>query len=115
MTLLLRLLVLGGVLAVLPRAALAVTSIADVVDHRDDFANQEVTVVGTVEAPSLGYRGESFYTLAEDARRINVVSRSAAPAVGKRLHVTAKVLRRPPDAEFDFPPVLQEKTREPAD
>jgi len=80
----------------------------------DDYANLQVTVVGIVAAPSLGYLGESFYTLFGDQRRINVVSHSPAPAVGDRLEVTAKVGRRPPDEEFDFPPVLVESSRQPA-
>src|SRR5439155_1743364 len=32
------------------------TSIAAIVDHPDDYANTQVTVVGTVAAPSLGER-----------------------------------------------------------
>ena len=90
------------------------TSIAAIVDHPDDYANLQVTVVGTVAAPNLGYLGESFYTLFGDQRRISVVSHSPAPAVGDRLEVTAKVGRRPPDEEFDFPPVLIENARQPA-
>ena len=90
------------------------TSIAAIVDHPDDYANLQVTVVGTVAAPSLGYLGESLYTLFGDQRRINVVSHSPAPAIGDRLEVTAKVGRRPPDEEFDFPPVLIENVRQPA-
>jgi len=43
-----------------------------------------------------------------------VVSHSPAPAIGDRLEVTAKVGRRPPDEEFDFPPVLIENARQPA-
>src|SRR3989442_9325981 len=82
------------------------TSIAAIVDHPDDYANLQVTVVGIVAAPSLGYLGESFYTLFGDQRRINVVSHSPAPAVGDRLEGTAKGGRRPPHEEVDFPPVL---------
>jgi hypothetical protein len=101
-------------LLALASGARGATSIAAIVDHRDDYANTEVTVVGTVVAPSLGYLGESFYTLFGDERRINVVSHSPAPAIGDRLEVTAKVGRRPPDEEFDFPPVLIESARQPA-
>jgi len=104
---------LVSLLALAPGAR-ADTSIAAIVDHPDDYANTQVTVVGTVAAPSLGYLGESFYTLAGDERRINVVSHSPAPVVGDRLEVTAKVGRRPPDDEFDFPPVLFENARQPA-
>ena len=101
-------------LAVLPAFAGTVTSIADIVDHRDDYANQQVTVVGTVETPNLSYRGEGFYTLTENGRRINVVSPTPAPVVGQRLEVSATVGRKPPDQEFDFPPVLLESSRKPA-
>src|SRR5947208_3118719 len=104
---------LVSLLALAPGAR-ADTSIAAIVDHPDDYANQQVTVVATVAAPSLGYLGESLYTLFGDQRRINVVSHSPAPAIGDRLEVTAKVGRRPPDEEFDFPPVLIENVRQPA-
>jgi hypothetical protein len=90
------------------------TSIAAIVDHPDDYANTQVTVTGTVDGPSVGYLGESFYTLRGDERRISVVSHSPAPAVGAQLQVTAKVGRHPPDEEFDFPPVLVESARQPA-
>src|SRR3989442_9171915 len=83
-------------------------SIAAIVDHPDDYANLQVTVVGTVAAPSLGYLGESFYTLFGDQRRINVVSHSPAPAVGDRLEGTPKGGPRPPRQEVGFPPVLNE-------
>ena len=98
--------------AVLP--AHATTSIADIVDHPDDWANAQVTVVGTVVELSLGYKGQSFYTLKGDGRRISIVSPSAAPAVGDHLQVSGKVGRRPPDDEFDFPPVILESGRQPA-
>jgi hypothetical protein len=98
--------------AVLP--AHATTSIADIVDHPDDWANAQVTVVGTVVELSLGYKGQSFYTLKGDGRRISIVSPSAAPAVGDHLQVSGKVGRRPPDDEFDFPPVILESARQPA-
>ncbi len=102
-------------LLTLAPGARADTSIGTIVDHRDDYANTQVTVIGTVAAPDLGYLGESLYTLVgDDQRRINVVSHSPAPAVGDRLEVTAKVGRRPPDEEFDFPPVLIESARQPA-
>ena len=98
--------------AVLP--AHATTSIADIVDHPDDWANAQVTVVGTVVELSLDYKGQSFYTLKGDGRRISIVSPSAAPAVGDHLQVSGKVGRRPPDDEFDFPPVILENGRQPA-
>jgi len=92
----------------------ATTSIADIVDHPDDWANVQVTVLGTVVELSLGYKGQSFYTLKGDGRRISIVSPSAAPAVGDHLQVSGKVGRRPPDDEFDFPPVILESGRQPA-
>src|SRR5262244_1943042 len=90
------------------------TSIAEIVDHPDDWANAQVTVVGTVVELTLGYQGQSFYTLKGDGRRISIVSPSAAPAVGDHLQVSGKVGRRPPDEEFDFPPIILESGRQSA-
>ena len=106
--------VVVGLLVAIAEPASADTSIRSIVEHPDDYANQQVTVVGTVVAPSLGHLGESFYTLLGDDRRINVVSHAPAPAVGDRLQVSAKVGRRPPDEEFNFPPVLFETSRQQA-
>ena len=53
---------LAGLCVAMP--ARAMTSIKDIVDHPDDWANAQVTVVGTVVELSLGYKGQSFYTLA---------------------------------------------------
>lgn len=92
----------------------ATTSIADIVDHPDDWANAQVTVVGTVVELSLGYKGQSFYTLTGDGRWISIVSPSPAPVVGDHLQVSGKVGRRPPDEEFDFPPVILESGRQSA-
>jgi hypothetical protein len=103
---------LAGLCAASP--TLATTSIADIVDHPDDWANAQVTVTGTVVQLSLGYQGQSLYTLAGDGRRINIVSPSPAPAVGAHLQVSGKVGRRPPDEEFDFPPVILESARQSA-
>jgi hypothetical protein len=108
-------LIVGGLAALcaaLP--AFAATSIADIVDHPDDWANAQVTVIGTVVELSLGYKGQSFYTLKGDGRRISIVSPSPAPTVGDRLQVSGKVGRRPPDEEFDFPPVILESGRQAA-
>jgi hypothetical protein len=94
--------------------ALATTSIRDIVEHPDAWANAQVTVVGTVVALSLGYQGQSLYTLSGDGRRISVVSPSPAPAVGDHLQIGGQVNRRPPDDEFDFPPVILESSRKSA-
>jgi hypothetical protein len=98
-------------LLLLPPAARAGTSIAAIADHPAAYANQEVTVVGTVTEPSYGYAGESFYTLQGDDRRIGVVSKRPAPAVGDRLEVGARVGYRSPDEEFTWPPILLEGSR----
>lgn len=103
---------LAGLLAVGP--ARATNSIQDIVDHPDTWANAQVSVVGTVVALTLGYQGQSLYTLSGDGRRIGVVSASPAPTVGDHLQVSGRVNRRPPDDEFDFPPVLLESNRQPA-
>src|SRR5207237_4937463 len=49
---------LASLLAFSPRAR-GETSIAAIVDHPDEYANTQVTVVGTIAAPNLGYLGES--------------------------------------------------------
>lgn len=103
---------LVGLLAAGP--ALATNSIKDIVDHPDTWANAQVTVVGTVVALTLGYQGQSVYTLSGDGRRISVVSRIPAPPVGDHLQVSGQVNRRPPDDEFDFPPVIVESNRQSA-
>lgn len=103
---------LAGLLATGP--ARATDSIRDIVDHPDAWANAQVTVVGTVDALTLGYQGQSFYTLSGDGRRISIVSPSAAPTVGDHLQVSGQVNRRPPDDEFDFPPVILESARQSA-
>ncbi len=105
------LLVLGFACLLAATTARAVTSIQDIVDHPDTWANAQVTIVGTVVTLTLGYQGQSFYTLSGEGRRINVVSPSAAPTVGDHLQVSGKVERRPPDDEFDFPPVVLESGR----
>jgi hypothetical protein len=101
--------VFAGLLAAAP--ALASDSIQDIVDHPDSWANANVTVVGDVVDLTIGYQGQSFYTLSGDGRRIAVVSASPAPTVGDHLQITGQVNRRPPDDEFDFPPVILESTR----
>lgn len=106
------LLLLGlGFAGLLAAPAHATTSIQDIVDHPDNWANAQVTIVGTVVTLTLGYQGQSFYTLSGEGRRINVVSPSPAPAMGDHLQVSGKVERRPPDDEFDFPPVILESSR----
>lgn len=111
-------LLLAATLAVLALALgpvpSAATSIAAITDDAASFANQHVTVVGTVTEQRLGYAGESFYTLSGDDRRIGVVSRQPPPAVGDHLQVDATVGYKAPDEEFTWPPVLRETARQPA-
>lgn len=104
-----------GVAALLAAgSARATTSIQDIADNPDTWANAQVTVVGTVAQLTLGYQGQSFYTLSGDGRRIGIVSASPAPTVGDHLQVSGQVNRRPPDDEFDFPPVILESNRQSA-
>ena len=95
-------------------SALATTSIADIIAHPDDWANKQVTVIGTVVEWSLGYQGQSLYTIKGEDRRISIVSPNPAPTIGDRLQVSGQVRRRPPDEEFDFPPVILETGRQAA-
>ena len=103
-----------GLLTATPAAARAATSIASIVDDPPSYANGQVTVVGTVTGLSVGYGGESIYTLEGDTRRITVVSHQPPPAAGASLQVDAKVGYRAPDEEFTWPPLLLESTRAPA-
>lgn len=103
---------IAGLLAAGP--ARATNSIQAIVDNPDTWANAQVTIVGTVAALTLGYQGQSFYTLSGDGRRIGIVSASPAPTVGDHLQVSGQVNRRPPDDEFDFPPVILESNRQSA-
>jgi len=100
-------------LATLPAVA-AATTIADIVNNPNAYANTQVTVVGTVILLPLGFAGESMYTIAADDRRITVVSKNAAPAVGEHLEVSGKIGLKAPDDEFTWPPVIAESGRQPA-
>lgn len=93
---------------------LPVTSIAAIVESPADYANREVTVVGTVTDQAFGYAGQSTYTIRGNDRRITVVSRRNAPRSGEEVRITGKVGFRPPDEEFTFPPVILERERIPA-
>jgi hypothetical protein len=91
--------------------AWAATPIADIVAEPERWAGRDVTVVGTVLAPSAAYLGDGVYTLSADERRITVFSKGGAPTPGARLEVTARVGWREGDEEFTWPPVLFESTR----
>jgi uncharacterized protein (DUF58 family) len=105
-------LVLAGVLAaVVPARAATTLSITTLTDHPQAYVGQEVTVSGTVTAQTIGFRGESLYTLDQNGRRVTVLSGSDAPAIGAVLEVTGQVALRPPDEEFTIPPVVVESTR----
>ena len=98
-------------LALLAVPAVAATSITAIVDDPARFAGREVTVGGTVTEQSIGYGGESVYTIQDGDRRITVFSRSAPPSRGERLDVSGTVGLRPPDEEFTFPPIILERER----
>jgi hypothetical protein len=92
-------------------SAATLTSIADIVASPATYADTEVTVAGDVTAQTVGYGGESLYTIRGDERVITVLSHAPAPAMGAHLEVTATVAVRPPDEEVAFPPVLLESAR----
>src|SRR5258705_13957438 len=101
-----------AVLVLAARGAFAVTPIGDVVKNRDAYANQTVTVEGTVTTRSIGYFADALYDLqGSDDYRITVVGKGSAPAPGTKLVVTGTVRRKPPDEEFDFPPMIHEASR----
>jgi len=98
-----------------PFAARAATSIAAITDDPDAFDGSHVTVVGVVAAPQVSWRGESAYDLDGDGRRITVVSRDVAPALGTRLQVEGDVVVHPEgSSEIEWPPVVVETSRGPA-
>lgn len=88
-------------------------SILDITDSPQNYANAQVTVVGTAEGPSLDYLGQSAYQLRDGTRVITVFSDELAPVPGERIEVGGVVRFRPPDAEFTFPPVIFETSRSP--
>ena len=94
-------------------SAFATTPVGDVVKNRDAYANQTVTVEGTVTTRSVTYLADALYDLqGSDDYRITIVGKGSAPAPGTKLVVTGTVRRKPPDEEFDFPPVIHESIRQ---
>jgi len=90
----------------------AATPIGDVVRNRDAYANQTVTIEGTVTEKSLAYKSDAIYDLrGSDDYNVTIVGKGTAPAPGTKLSVTGTVGRKPPDEEFDFPPVILESLR----
>jgi hypothetical protein len=90
----------------------AATPIGDVVKNRDAYANQTVTIEGTVTEKSFAYKSDAIYDLrGSDDYNITIVGNGTAPAPGTKLSVTGTVGRKPPDEEFDFPPVIVESLR----
>jgi hypothetical protein len=104
----------ASVLGIMLAAPAFGTTIADIVRAPQSYAGQRVTVIGTVTEQSIGYGGETVYTIGADDRRITVFGYGTAPAPGERLEVSAKVGWKEPDEEFTWPPVLVESTRQPA-
>src|SRR5438093_12460933 len=109
-----RALTLAGALVLLSTPGFAVTPIGDLIRTPDTFANTTVTVEGRVTSQSVAYIADTVYTLqSTDDYRITVFGHGAPPAPGTLLSVTGKVGRKPPDEEFDFPPIILESTRVP--
>jgi hypothetical protein len=105
-----------AILAIAPdpgEAAVPDATIAEVVDSPASYANQQVTLVGTVDPAPIAYGADSLYTLRQDGRPISVLGRAPAPAAGAQITVTGELTVRPPDEEFTFPPVLLEIERAP--
>jgi hypothetical protein len=100
-----------ALLAVVPARA-ATTTIKAILDAPASFADQSVTVVGTVDALTLGFKGETFYEIRDAGLPIAVVGYGTALAPGTQVQVTGTVRVRPPDEEFTFPPVIQESAHQ---
>lgn len=92
-------------------ATAGATTITDIDAAPAAYADTQVTVSGTVTQQSIGYGGESFYTITDQDHRISVLSRSGPPAPGQTLQVSGRVGYRAPDEEFTFPPILVESAR----
>ena len=103
---------LAAVLLLTATTSFAVTPIGDLIRTPDTYANTTVTVEGRVTSQSVAYAADTAYTLqGSDDYRITVFGRGAAPVPGTLLSVTGKVGRKPPDEEFDFPPIILESSR----
>lgn len=100
-------------LVLVATSAFAVTPIGEVVKNRDAYANQTVTVEGTVTTRAIGYGPDALYDLqGSDDYRITIVGKGSVPVPGTKLVVTGTVRRKPPDEEFDFPPAIHESSRQ---
>ena len=109
-----RALLVAGALVLVTSPGFAATPIGDVIRSPDTYANTTVTVEGRVTSQSVAYLADTAYTLqGTDDYRITVFGHGPAPAPGTLLSVTGKVGRKPPDEEFDFPPLILESTRAP--
>lgn len=99
----------AALLAVASAATAApTTTIKAILDAPASFADQTVTVVGTVTELSLGFAGETLYEIRDAGRPITVVGHGPTLTTGEAIQVTGTVRVRPPDEEFTFPPVIQE-------
>src|SRR5712691_8099040 len=93
--------------------AVPITPIADLIRNPDTYANTVIAIQGTVTSQALGYLADTAYTVqGSDDYRVTVFGRGPTPAPGTSLLVTGKVGRKPPDEEFDFPPVIIESSRQ---
>ena len=72
--------------------ALAATPIGDVVKNRDAFANQIVTVEGTVTGKALGYKSEGIYDL-RGADEYTITTRSPAASRWPATSVSVTAVR----------------------
>lgn len=103
---------LAAALVLAATASFAVTPIGDLIRTPDTYGNTTVTVEGKVTSQSVAYLADTAYTLqGSDDYRITVFGRAPAPAPGTLLSVSGKVGRKPPDEEFDFPPIILESSR----
>jgi hypothetical protein len=103
---------LAAPLLLVATTSFAVTPIGDLIRNPDTYANTTITIEGTVTTQTFSYLADAAYTLqGSDDFRVTVFAHGAAPGAGTHLSVTGKVGRKPPDEEFDFPPVIVESSR----
>ncbi|HLK12455.1 MAG TPA: hypothetical protein VKW76_13845 [Candidatus Binatia bacterium] len=103
--------IMGGVLAA--RGVAGALTVADLLASPTAYDGRTVTVTGTVEE-AVPVAGQSGYNLRDGAARVTVVSRTAAPANGDHVTVTATVhaFAGGDDPESKpFPPFLVETSR----
>jgi hypothetical protein len=95
-----------------PAAADPLTSIIAITDDPGAYDGTQVTIAGTVGEQTLGWRGDSLYTVDEHGRLITVLSHGDAPLIGTHVQISGRVVVHPEgNSEIEWPPVVVEASR----